>query len=65
MAHWEFPGSDPIDVSIDLAAGRVVLAAEPTDVTTVELTATWSGRGERLISERRLAGLLSPPPVDH
>jgi hypothetical protein len=51
MAHWEFPGSDPIDAFIDLAAGRVVLAAEPTDVTTVELTASWSGPGGRLLSD--------------
>jgi putative adhesin len=51
MAHWEFPGSDPIDVFIDLAAGRIVLAAEPTDVTVVELTASWSGSGERLLSD--------------
>ena len=51
MTYWEFPGSDPIDVFIDLAAGRVALAAEPTDITTVELTASWSGRGERLLSD--------------
>jgi hypothetical protein len=51
MTHWEFPGSDPIDVFIDLAAGRIVLAAEPTDLTVVELTASWSGRGERLLSD--------------
>lgn len=51
MAHWEFPGSDPIDVFIDLAAGRVVLTAEPADVTTVELTASWPGRGERVIPD--------------
>jgi hypothetical protein len=51
MAHWEFPGSAPIDVFIDLPAGRVALAAEPTDITTVELTAFSSGRGERLIAD--------------
>jgi Putative adhesin len=51
MAHWEFPGSDPIDVFVDLAAGRVALTAEPTDVTAVELTASWSGRSERLVSD--------------
>jgi len=48
MAHWEFPGSEPIDAFIDLAAGRVMLTAQPTDVTTVELTASWPGRSERL-----------------
>jgi hypothetical protein len=51
MAHWEFPGSEPIDAFIDLAAGRVVLTAQPTDVTTVELTASWPGRSERLPSD--------------
>jgi hypothetical protein len=48
MAHWDFPGSEPIDAFIDLAAGRVVLTAQPTDVTAVELTASWPGRSERL-----------------
>lgn len=51
MAHWEFAGSDPIDVFVDLAAGRVALAAERTGVTTVELTASWPGRSERLVSD--------------
>jgi DUF4097 and DUF4098 domain-containing protein YvlB len=48
MAHWDFPGSEPIDAFIDLAAGRIALTAQPTDVTTVELTASWPGRNERL-----------------
>jgi hypothetical protein len=48
MAHWEFPGSEPIDAFIDLAAGRVGLTAQPADMTTVELTASWPGRSERL-----------------
>jgi len=51
MAHWEFPGSEPIDALIDLAAGRVALTAQPTDVTTVEITASWPGRSERLPSD--------------
>jgi hypothetical protein len=51
MAQWEFPGSDPIDVFIDLAAGRIVLAAEPTDVITVEVAASWSGPAARPLSE--------------
>lgn len=51
MTHWEFPGSDPIDVFVDLAAGRVALAAEPVDVTTVELSASWPGRSERLVPD--------------
>ena len=46
MSTWEFPGSDPIDVFVDLASGRVALAAGPADVTTVELAASWPGRSE-------------------
>jgi predicted DNA-binding protein with PD1-like motif len=55
MAHWEFAGSDPIDVFVDLAAGRVTLAAEPADLTTVELSASWPGRGDRLIPDVRVS----------
>src|SRR6516165_5473842 len=51
MAHWDFPASEPIDAFIDLAAGRVPLTAQPTDVTTVELTASWPGRSEQLPSD--------------
>src|SRR5262247_312576 len=55
MSHWEFPGSDPIDVFVDLAAGSVALAARPTDVTTVSLTPSRFGRNaDRLISEVRV-----------
>ncbi len=50
MTSWEFPGSEPIDILIDIAAGSIAVAAEPADVTTVLLEA--SGRsGERLLSE--------------
>lgn len=52
MAHWEFPGSDPIDVFIDLAAGRMALTTQPTDLTTVELTAGRRGRDEALSDVR-------------
>jgi Putative adhesin len=55
MTHWEYPGSDPIDVFVDLAAGQVALTAEPTDLTTVELSASWTGRGERLIPDVRVS----------
>jgi DUF4097 and DUF4098 domain-containing protein YvlB len=50
MTSWEFPGSEPIDILIDIAAGSIAVAAEPAEVTTVLLEA--SGRnGERLLSE--------------
>jgi DUF4097 and DUF4098 domain-containing protein YvlB len=51
MPHWEFPGSDPIDTVIDLPAGRMVLTAEPTDITTVELTAARAGQANALLSD--------------
>jgi hypothetical protein len=43
MPHWEFPGSDPIEAVIDLAAGRIAVAAEPAAATTVGLTPLRSG----------------------
>lgn len=52
MASWEFPGSDPIDVYIDLASGSVAIAAEPTEATTVSLfPARSGGDDDELISE--------------
>jgi hypothetical protein len=51
MAHWEFPGSDPIDVFVDLSTGRVAVAAEPVDVTTVELSASSFGWSERPVPD--------------
>ena len=54
MAHWEFPGSDPIDVFVDLPAGRVAVAAEPVDVTTVELSASSFGWGQRPAPEAQV-----------
>jgi hypothetical protein len=44
MTSWEFPGSDPIDIIVNLAAGTVALSGEPTDVTTVNLESGKSGR---------------------
>jgi DUF4097 and DUF4098 domain-containing protein YvlB len=50
MSSWEFPGSEPIDILIDITAGSVAVSAEPTDVTTVLLEASGRG-GERLAAE--------------
>ena len=55
MPHWEFPGSDPIDTFVNIAAGRVVLAAEPTDITTVELAAARAGHADELLSDVRVS----------
>ena len=35
MATWEFPGSEPIELRVAIAAGSVAVTAEPTDVVTV------------------------------
>ncbi|MGH3274005.1 MAG: DUF4097 family beta strand repeat-containing protein, partial [Streptosporangiaceae bacterium] len=39
MANWEFPGSEPIEIFIDIAVGSVVVSGEPADSTTVEVRA--------------------------
>jgi hypothetical protein len=44
MSIWEFPGTDPVDAFVDIAAGRVAVAAEPTGTTTVEVAG--AGRGD-------------------
>lgn len=50
MTNWEFPGSEPIDILIDVASGSVAVLAEPADLTTVQLEGT--GRnGDLLLSE--------------
>lgn len=55
MANWEFPGSDPIDVHIDLASGSIAIAAEQTEVTTVTLLPSRSGRdADDLIADARV-----------
>jgi Putative adhesin len=55
MAHWEFPGPEPIEVYVELSAGSVTLAAEPTDVTVVELTASRPAPdADELISDVRV-----------
>jgi DUF4097 and DUF4098 domain-containing protein YvlB len=56
MPHWEYPGSDPIDVSVDLASGRVTLAAGTVSATTVDVAPSrFSRNAEKLIDEVRVA----------
>jgi DUF4097 and DUF4098 domain-containing protein YvlB len=55
MPNWEFPGSDPIDVSVDLASGRVALNAAPVPATTVTVAPSrFSRNAEKLIDEFRV-----------
>jgi DUF4097 and DUF4098 domain-containing protein YvlB len=49
MTSWEFPGSEPIDIFINIPAGSVAVSAEPTDVTAVTLRASRSSRNAEQI----------------
>jgi Putative adhesin len=52
MTSWEFPGSDPIDIFINIAAGSVAVSAEATEATTVNLEPGKPGRRDnQLISD--------------
>jgi DUF4097 and DUF4098 domain-containing protein YvlB len=56
MPHWDFPGSEPIDVSVDLASGRLILNAGPVSDTTVDVTPSrFSRNAEKLIDEVRVS----------
>jgi DUF4097 and DUF4098 domain-containing protein YvlB len=55
MPHWEFPGSDPIDATVDLASGRVTLDAAPVSATTVNVAPSrFSRNAEKMIDEVRV-----------
>jgi DUF4097 and DUF4098 domain-containing protein YvlB len=44
MTHWDFPCSDPVDISIDSwISGGIVVAGEPTDAITVEVVPSHRG----------------------
>ncbi|HEY2552352.1 MAG TPA: DUF4097 family beta strand repeat-containing protein [Streptosporangiaceae bacterium] len=74
MASWEFPGSEPAEVVVDLPSGSVAITAEPTDMITVslipsrrsksgaevdEITVEYDSESRRLaIIEPRHSGLL-------
>ena len=56
MPHWDFPGSDPIDASVDLASGRLTLNAAPVSATTVDVAPSrFSRNAEKLIDEVRVS----------
>jgi len=56
MPHWDFPGSDPIDATVDLASGRVTLNAGPVSVTTVDVAPSrFSRNAGKLIDEVRVS----------
>jgi hypothetical protein len=37
MPHWEFPRSEPIDLSVRLSSGTVTISAEPVEMITVDI----------------------------
>lgn len=43
MPTWEFPGSEPIDIFIDIAAGSVAVSGEAVAATSVDLRASRGG----------------------
>jgi len=56
MPNWEFPGSDPIGASVDLASGHVTLNAAPVPATTVTVAPSrFSRNAERFIDEFRVS----------
>jgi len=46
MPHWEFPGTEPIDLDVRLTSGKIVITAEPTEMITVDIQSSpssWFG----------------------
>jgi Putative adhesin len=43
MSNWEFPGSEPIDILIDIPAGSVAVSGEAVSASTVDLRASRGG----------------------
>lgn len=55
MANWEFPGTDPIELDINLVAGSISVSAEPTDVITVSLLPSRPGKnGDEALARVRV-----------
>lgn len=56
MTKWDFPCSDPIDISIDSwASGSIAVSGEPTDTVTVEVEPSRRGRAADLLDEVQVA----------
>lgn len=52
MTTWDFPCSDPADISIDSwAAGSIVVSGEPTETLAVEVVPSPGSRGAGLLDE--------------
>lgn len=44
MPHWEFPRTEPIDLRTHVTSGRLSITAKPTEIITVDVRSTRSGR---------------------
>jgi hypothetical protein len=51
MTTWEFAGSEPIEIFVDVAAGSVAVSGEPTAATTVTAYSSKHGPDEPLPEE--------------
>src|SRR5215467_282597 len=56
MTKWDFPCSDPVDISIDgWASGSIVVSGEPTDTVIVEIEPSRRGRAADLLDDIQVA----------
>jgi hypothetical protein len=56
MTKWDFPCSDPVDISIDgWAAGSIAVSGEPTDTVIVEVEPSHRGRAADLLDDVQVA----------
>ena len=56
MTKWDFPCSDPVDISIDSwASGSIALSAEPTETVMVEVEPSQRGRAADLLDDVQVA----------
>jgi DUF4097 and DUF4098 domain-containing protein YvlB len=51
MATWEFPGSEPIEMFIEIASGSVAVSGEPGPATTVTVHSSRHGHDDPLPPE--------------
>jgi hypothetical protein len=55
MTKWDFPCSDPVDISIDSwASGSITISGEPTDTVLVEVVPSGGGRAADLLNDVRV-----------
>jgi hypothetical protein len=56
MTKWDFPCSDPVDISIDgWASGSIAVSGEPTDTVIVEVEPSRRSRASDLVDDVQVA----------